>query len=222
MAENTNEPKTIVCYGDSNTWGYIPATPKLRYTYSVRWPGVMAGILGSGYRVIEEGLSGRTTVHDDPIEGALSVNKNGLKTIGMVLDTHSPVDLVVIMLGSNDLKMRFSVCARDIAGGVDLLIRTARDPEFGPGGGAVPEILVICPPPIKDREDRHGPVFRGGGEKSGELPEWFAKLGESAGVPVLYAGDYVSSDTEDGLHLAPDSHQALAVAVADWIKQRYE
>lgn len=222
MAENDGgEAKTVVCYGDSNTWGYIPGTPKERYPYSVRWPGVLQGLLGPGYRIVEEGLSGRTTVHDDPIEGQLSVNKNGLKTIGMVLDTHSPVDLVVIMLGSNDLKMRYSLPARDIASGVELLVRTARDNEFGPGQRSWPDVLVICPPAIMDKEDVHGAVFRGGGEKSRELPEWFAKMGQKADVPVLYAGDYAASDPLDGLHWSAESHKALAVAAADWITRRY-
>lgn len=218
---NVAEARTIVCYGDSNTWGYIPGTPKGRYPFSVRWPGVLSGLLGPGFRIIEEGLSGRTTVHDDPIEGQLSVDKNGLNTIGMVLDTHSPVDLVIIMLGSNDLKMRYSLPARDIATGVELLVRTARDVEFGPNQRDYPDVLVICPPEIMDKEDVHGAVFRGGGEKSRELPGWFAKMAEKINVSLLYAGDYARSDPLDGLHWSAASHRALAVALADWIKQRF-
>ncbi len=215
------ESKCIVCYGDSNTWGYIPGTNKQRYPLSLRWPGVLSGLLGNRFRVIEEGLSGRTTVHDDPIEGALSVNKNGLKGIGMILDTHSPVDLVIIMLGSNDLKLRFSLPARDIATGVELLVRTARDPEFGPGQNSVPDVLVICPPPIYDLEDVHGALFRGGREKSLELPQLFAKMAERVNVPLLYAADFVQSDPLDGLHFSVQSHAALAKGVAAWVEQHF-
>lgn len=98
--------KTIVCYGDSNTWGYDPVTMD-RLPITQRWTGVLAQELGAGYRVIEEGLNGRTTVWDDPIEGY----KNGKEYLIPCLETHRPIDLITILLGTNDLKMRFSVSA---------------------------------------------------------------------------------------------------------------
>ena len=98
--------KTILCYGDSNTWGYNPSMGG-RYARDERWPGVLRKELGEGYLVIEEGLNGRTTVWDDPIEGY----KNGKTYLVPCLETHKPLDLVIILLGTNDLKMRFSVSA---------------------------------------------------------------------------------------------------------------
>ncbi len=94
MSTNETAQKNILCYGDSNTWGYIPARNGLRFPAHVRWPGVMAQALGDGYRVIEEGLNGRTTVHDDPLSPA--VERNGLKTLGTIFDSHRPLDLAII------------------------------------------------------------------------------------------------------------------------------
>jgi lysophospholipase L1-like esterase len=102
--------RTVLCFGDSNTWGYDPASGD-RFPPDVRWTGVMARSLGDGYRVIEEGLNGRTTRWDDPIEDG----RNGLAYLAPCLESHSPLDMVLIMLGTNDLKRRFNLSASDIA-----------------------------------------------------------------------------------------------------------
>ena len=101
----------VLCYGDSNTWGYIPVTGG-RYAPTVRWTGVMAEQLGPQFSAIEEGQSGRTTVWDDPLEG----DKNGLRYLPACLESHMPLDLVILMLGTNDLKARFSLTALDYLG----------------------------------------------------------------------------------------------------------
>jgi lysophospholipase L1-like esterase len=106
--------KVILCYGDSNTWGYDPHTQE-RFSSRVRWTGVLARQLGEEYHMIEEGLSGRTTVWDDPVEG---LHKNGKNYLLPCLESHQPIDLVILMLGTNDLKMRFSVPAADIGRGI--------------------------------------------------------------------------------------------------------
>lgn len=98
--------KTILCYGDSNTWGFEPVT-RNRYGRTERWTGILRQELGLDYDVIEEGLNGRTTVWDDPIEG----HKNGKEQIIPILKSHQPLDLVTIMLGTNDLKRRFGLGA---------------------------------------------------------------------------------------------------------------
>ena len=102
--------KSILCYGDSNTWGYDPQT-RSRFPHDVRWTGVLASSLGTGYRVVEEGLNGRTTRWDDPIEAG----RNGLTFLQPCLESHLPLDLVIVMLGTNDLKQRFGLSASDIA-----------------------------------------------------------------------------------------------------------
>ena len=102
--------KTVLCYGDSNTWGYDPWT-RLRYPPSVRWTGVLAERLGPVYRVVEEGLNGRTTRWDDPMEPG----RNGQMYLGPCIESHAPLDLIVVMLGTNDLKRRFNLTSSDIA-----------------------------------------------------------------------------------------------------------
>ena len=98
--------KTILCYGDSNTYGYDPSNG-FRYPKNVRWTGVLADLLGPEFTVIEEGCNGRTTVFDDPLEGW----KNGLDYLKPCLNSHKPIDLVILMLGSNDLKDIFHASA---------------------------------------------------------------------------------------------------------------
>ena len=102
--------KTILCYGDSNTYGLKPDSSQ-RYPRDVRWTGILQKKLGEDYYVIEEGLSGRTTLWDDPIEE----HKNGKTYLLPCLESHSPINLVVLMLGTNDLKTRFSLTPFDLS-----------------------------------------------------------------------------------------------------------
>ena len=116
--------KTIMCYGDSNTWGFMPklempdVESKNRYPWDVRWTGKLQAMLGSDYRVLEEGLNGRTTMFDCPMED----HRNGLNDIDVALLTHAPIDLVVIMLGTNDTKIAFRMTDYIIAHGIERLI----------------------------------------------------------------------------------------------------
>src|SRR5690348_6387856 len=131
--------RSVLCYGDSNTHGQVPGgTPLDRYGPAERWPGVMARELGAGWHVIEEGLSGRTTVRDDPIEGA---HKNGRTYLRPCLQSHTVLDLVIIMLGTNDLKARFNQPASEVAMAMGCLVYDIKELKPGPGGG-VPEIMI--------------------------------------------------------------------------------
>ena len=119
--------KTILCFGDSNTWGYNPEN-RQRFGPDERWTVILRNSLGEDYRVIEEGLNGRTTLWDDPIEGF----KNGLDYLMPCLESHRPFDLITIMLGTKDLKCRFSVSAFDIAESVGVLVRQVQQSQAGP------------------------------------------------------------------------------------------
>ena len=139
--------RSVLCYGDSNTHGQVPGgTPLDRYGPAERWPGVMAKELGVGWHVIEEGLSGRTTVRDDPIEGA---HKNGRTYLRPCLQSHAVLDLVIIMLGTNDLKARFNQPASEVAMAMGCLVYDIKELKPGPGG-SVPEIMIVSPPPMLD------------------------------------------------------------------------
>ena len=155
--------KSILCYGDSNTWGCIPLQgpdPARRFPPGTRWPGVLRRELGDGYWVVEAGLSGRTTVWDDPLEP----HRNGRKLLLPTLLTHQPLDLVIIMLGTNDLKHRLNASAAEIAEGAGMLVDIVTGSGCGPDGGA-PQTLLVCPPPIAE-VDQFDDEFEGGAEKS--------------------------------------------------------
>jgi lysophospholipase L1-like esterase len=207
-------PKTVLCYGDSNTWGKATvARPDERYGPDERWPGVLRALLGSGWLVIEEGLNARTTVNDDPVEGA---EKNGRTYLRPCLQTHLPLDLVVIMLGTNDLKARFNKTPWEIAAGVGALVDDVIALRPGPGGN-VPEILVICPPPTLKNLKEWSDMFAGAPEKSAAMAKYYRAIADERGVGFLDAGTVIRSSEADGFHLDPDAHAALAKAVADGI-----
>ena len=204
--------KTILCYGDSNTWGWNPAT-EARYARHERWPGVFRQELGEGYLVIEEGLNGRTTVWDDPIEGY----KNGKEYLIPCLETHKPIDLVIIMLGTNDLKMRFGVPACDVAAGACVLVDIVAKSETGPGDGA-PPVLLIAPPPIARLSD-FAEEFEGGTAKSKALSRHFRLAAEERGCALLDASEVITSSDVDGIHLDLSEHRKLGEAVAARVRQ---
>ncbi len=218
-------PKVILCYGDSNTWGFDPAT-RLRFPEEVRWPNVLQRDLGDGYRVIAEGLNARTTVWDDPLEES----RNGKTYLLPCLLSHRPIDLVVLMLGTNDLKMRFSVSAVEIGRGIgvllDIIARSGAGP-YDPGildrpvvrdapaplGGAA-KVLVLSPPPLSEIADM-GERFEGGLEKSRKLRDTYRRQAELHGCSFFDAGEVATSSDLDGLHLEVSSNAALGRAVAE-------
>jgi lysophospholipase L1-like esterase len=203
--------KTILCYGDSNTWGWNPHTLS-RYGRNERWPGVLRNALGQNYWVIEEGQNGRTTVWDDPIEG----HKNGLTYLPPCLDSHHPLDLVIIMLGSNDLKARFSVTAFDIAQSAGVLVDVVQKSAFGPDGNP-PQVLLMSPPVI-GKLTGFAEIFEGGVEKSRKLVVYFRQVAEERKCYFLDAAQIVVADAADGVHLDRSEHEKLGKAVASQVR----
>ncbi|MBE3636860.1 SGNH/GDSL hydrolase family protein [Mangrovicoccus algicola] len=210
--------RVILCYGDSNTHGASAIAADgswTRHDAATRWPMRLAAALGPGYRVIEEGLPGRTTCLDDPFEGEFL---NGLRVLPAVLRSHKPVDLVVLMLGTNDLKARFSMTAADIAKGIARLITEIRRHACGPGGGD-PDILVVAPPPITET-GVPAPHMLGGAEKSRALAAEMAAVAAAAGTMFYDAGLVAQVDPLDGIHLDAEAHaglaEGLARAIRDW------
>lgn len=208
----------MVCFGDSNTWGAIPLQgPRYdllrRFNMERRWPGIMRNILGDEYWVIEEGLCGRTTVCDDPVDRF----KCGKDYLVPCIQSHTPVDLVIIMLGTNDLKKRFSLPACDIAKGAGVLIDMVRKINY-PFGCQTPQILLIAPPPIMEvgifKES-----FAGGNEKSLQLGTHYADIAEIFGCCFLDAGKIIHSSPDDGIHFDASEHIKLGKAVAEKVRE---
>lgn len=203
--------KTILCYGDSNTWGWNPAIQD-RFARDERWPGVLRQTLGEGYLVIEEGLNGRTTVWDDPIEGY----KNGHTYLIPCLETHRPLDLVIIMLGTNDLKVRFSVSACDVANGAGVLVDVVQKSAAGPAGRA-PQVLLMAPPPV-GKFSEFGEMFEGAASKSKRFAEHYQRVAREYGCEFLDTSQFIVSSDIDGIHFELSEHQKLGQAVAARVK----
>ncbi len=204
--------KNIVCYGDSNTWGYDPVS-KERYVRDTRWTGVLQELLGDEYYVIEEGLNGRTTVWEDPLEEG----RCGKTYLYPCLQTHKPIDLVILMLGTNDLKKRFDVSAEDIVKGAEQLIRMIRKSESGRDDDT-PGILLAAPAVIKETGDFEI-VFSGGREKSKEFSWRYKKLAEQYGCHFLDTSTLMTVSDADGIHYEPEAHRALAERLAESIEE---
>ncbi|NRG18300.1 SGNH/GDSL hydrolase family protein [Rhizobiales bacterium] len=210
MAAN---PKTLVCFGDSNTHGTKPMAhfgERGRYAADVRWTGYLRGALPKNVMLIEEGHPGRTTVHDDPIEGA---HKNGLSALQVALETHRPVDLLLIMLGTNDFKARYSVTAADVARSIDRLLRIVKVSECGPNSG-VPKVLLIAPPPIEERGCLAG-IFEGGSTKSRGFAPLLADVAKEHGAGFVDAGKVIQISQVDGVHFEEDAHAALGKVISE-------
>jgi len=209
-------------FGDSNSWGFVPCAPMeptTRYDPSTRWPAVMADRLGSAVELVEEDLSGRTTDLDDfqidlPSVHLKGATFNGAKLLPAILASHLPLDLVIIMLGTNDLKTRFKRSAHQIA---TAAIGLARLIEECKGGVATvypaPKVLLLAPPPLGT--SFHDPEeWNGSREKSLELGSALKAAAVAADLPFLDAGDVIATDGIDGIHLTAEAQVKLGEAVA--------
>lgn len=204
--------KSVLCYGDSNTWGYDPASCT-RFAPDVRWTGVMAARLGNGYRVIEEGLNGRTTRWDDPIERG----RNGLDYLRPCVASHDPLDLVIVMLGTNDLKRRFALSASDIAQSAAALAEEARRLAQNPETERV-EVLLVAPPAVTTLTE-FDEMFAGAGEKSRQFSHYFRLAAGWYDVPFFDAGAVIVSSEKDGIHFDAAEHAKLGAALADQVRR---
>lgn len=218
----SSQTKTILVFGDSLTWGWNPnSRPTARYPKADRWPEIMAASLGDQYDVITEGLSGRTTVFEDPKYPGLL---RGLDDFDAALVSHAPLDLVVIMLGTNDTKAYLGRSAAEIAQGMRLLVRMAAD-GLGIYAYAPPQVLIISPPPLGGAIDTNSnPLFKGAGKKLAALPELYAKISNTTGVYFFDASSVVDEDEigPDGVHLLVTGNRDLGIAVANQIQNILE
>ena len=203
--------KTVLCFGDSNTWGYSPLDGS-RHPHDVRWTGVLQRSLGDGFRVIEEGLNGRTNVANEeerPI-------RSGLDVLPILLESHRPLDLVVIMLGTNDLKHDFNLSAEEIADGARQVCRSVIDCEYLVDP---PQILLISPTHVELMTEEEQDIFIGAIEKSRELAEHYQVVAEDLGIHFLDASRIVVKTNLDGVHWDAGQHHDFGKALSGMIGQ---
>lgn len=209
----------IVCFGDSNTWGYNPRT-KNRFPESVRWTGLLQQNLGECYQVIEEGQNGRTIASDDPCEG----DKNGMLSVIPCIESQKPFDLLILMLGSNDLKRKFNYASIDVAGEMQLMLEkilayTKYHME------AEPKILLVSPPYVGEgiRDSWLGDCFgyERAIEVSHQLAPWYQELAKMYRCDFLDAALYAKAGTTDSLHMEEDGHENLANVLTAYVQKLF-
>ncbi len=198
--------QSVLCYGDSNTWGYRPDQTG-RFPRSERWPGLLQSRLGEAVDVIEEGLNGRTSAFDDPF----LPHMNGLLYLPVALATHAPLDAVVLALGTNDLFVPGFLGADAAARGVSALVACARSSGCGPNG-AGPGILVLVPTPFGplgpwEPDSPHGVL------ESARFSDSFARVAQTDDFSFLDLRDVVAPSSLDGVHFDLEGHRAIATAV---------
>lgn len=207
--------KRILCYGDSLTWGYIPGTLGKRYGADVRWPRQLARLLGDDFEVIEEALNGRTTVWGEPFRPG----RDGAEMLQPLLESHGPLDLVILMLGSNDLLHYRDVLAVDVARGmtvlIDIIRRTITECQVKP-----PSILLISPPTGEKLTPDMALYSRGDQSKFSGLPQAFRDVAEVKSCSFLDGSAIVQpSEVADGIHLDETGNQKMAEEVAKKVQQ---
>jgi lysophospholipase L1-like esterase len=200
--------KNIMCFGDSNTWGYNPVTGG-RFLRNIRWTGILQKMLGNSYYVIEEGLNGRTTVLDDPAEGHMG-DKNGVKVLPLLLSTNSPLDLVIVMLGTNDLKKRFSASPFEASLGIERIIDTVKRHNYTPVE-QIPGILILSPPPITFLCNAFREHFRETApEESRRFSEYYQQVAQRHECRCLDTASFAEVSPEDGIHLTEAAQEIFA------------
>lgn len=202
----------ILFYGDSNTWGYDPET-SLRFPYENRWTTVCAKLLGEEYNCIPEGMNGRTTAFDDPMKGA----RNGLTGLDYALQAHKPLDLMVVMLGTNDLKY---TDADGVAEGMEKLIRNilSADERFPLSSpvftGPERRILLVSPVLLGEHVGKKENDL----EESRRLAELYREIAERCSLHFMDADSYAEASEMDGVHLGREGHESLGRAMAEQIR----
>jgi lysophospholipase L1-like esterase len=187
-------PSTVVCFGDSNTWGYVPGSDGQRFGRDVRWPALLATALADEAEVVAEGLNGRTATIESPVEEG----RNGLPYLAPCLRSQAPVDVLVIYLGTNDASWLEPML---VARSVGRLVKVARAAEAGPDQGS-PHVLVVCPPPF-------------GGY---ELAPSFREVCAALGCELLDLDGVATYSDLDGIHLDEAGHRAVAAAVEERLR----
>ena len=208
--------KTILAFGDSLTFGANPVTGGPRHAYDDRWPTALERGLDGKARVIAEGLGGRTTVHDD---GWAAADRNGARLLPTLLESHSPLDLVVIMLGTNDLKPFHGRTAQEAANGMRRLVQIIRGHYVKPSD-TVPKIILVAPPHVSDT--RHPEMLLHFGPdaiaQSKLFAQWYKLRANEYGTGFFDASTVAEAHPADGVHLDAANTRAIGEGLAPLVK----
>ncbi len=201
--------KRILCYGDSNTFGTDPVCGG-RHGDEARWTGVLQSMLGEGYRVVEEGCGGRTTVFDDQ----MADGRNGLKTLVTCIASHNPLDLIIVMLGTNDLKKRFQVTPWDMGRGMERIVDEIQKFPFAPFYPK-PEILILSPVLIKEgiAKTIYGCFMEEAVGLSKQFAPEYEAVAKAKGCWFFDGALAAEASQEDKLHMTAAEHEKLGQAV---------
>ncbi|MEO7222215.1 MAG: SGNH/GDSL hydrolase family protein [Devosia sp.] len=209
--------KTILCFGDSLTYGSNPITGAPRHAYEDRWPGALARQIGAAANVVAEGLGGRTTVHDDWFADA---DRNGARILPTLLSSHGPLDLVVIMLGTNDLKPFHGRTADEAARGMVRLVEIVRG-HAAQKSEKQPKIILVAPPAIVDTDNDDMLDHFGGPDvitESRNFAKAYERRAHELGVHFFDASAVARADPADGVHLNADNTRAIGEALVPLVK----
>jgi lysophospholipase L1-like esterase len=212
-------PRTVLCFGDSNTHGTMAmrsVADRRRHPSADRWPSLMAKALAPEWEVIAEGHPGRTAVLDDPVEGA---HKNALRSLQAILESHRPLDLVIVMLGTNDLKARFGLTAHDIALGVQRVVIEVQRSDCGPAGTA-PDVLLAAPVVVTET-GVFAETFSGAAAKSAALPPLLKAVATRQATGFSDLNAVATTDPVDGIHLDAQAHAAIGATLAQAVATRW-
>lgn len=210
--------KRVLCFGDSNTWGWVPLKAT-RYPADVRWTGVMQAELGDDYTVIEDGISGRLTATDDPYHPYF----NGRTALPYSILATYPLDLVILFLGTNDIKYTEPYRA---ANGIEALIgdvknATVRFDSFSPCYDGEVKILVIGPTTLREDIEKLNPTsdLRYAYERSLTLSSEIRRVALAGGAEFLDANEFTEASDIDGVHFTAEGHRSLGLAIAAKVKE---
>ncbi len=215
-----NKKKRIMCFGDSLTWGWIPTElllPTERYPFDQRWPGAMSDELGDEYEIIEEGLSARTTDLVDLMDPRL----DGSAYLPSALASHNPLDLVIIMLGTNDTKACYNRSPYEISTGVLRLLTQVATSAGGVGTAyPAPQTLLVAPPPLAPiTNEWFADMFEGGYEKTTALGKKYKNLADVFGIDFIDASEHIHTDGVDGVHFTAETNIVLGQSIAQKVKE---
>ena len=208
--------KRILCYGDSNTWGYISGTDHLRYDENQRWTKLLQKNLGNEYEIIEEGLNSRTLFSDDNRPG--KEGRNGYTYLKPCLDTHDKVDIVILMLGTNELKYEFNNSAEDIVKMIDKYVKFIKNNK-SQIDKSVPNIIISGLPTVNEQTDycRVNDKYKDASKKSKELNVLYKKYCEENNILYVCNDDLKAG--VDGVHLTLESHKLLSEKLTSLLRK---